>query len=299
MILITGATGFLGGSIVGKIAEKRKDIRILAIDYENAGRVYPEFDVVKGDITRKETLSGVGRDVDTVVHLAGLVSYSKKKRDNLMLINHEGTKNLLEECKNAGRFVFSSSVSVYGEIAPGEKADEDYQRNPINAYGLSKLMAEQEVLNSGIPFIIFRIAPVYGSGSPQWKTNLSMLEKGFPIPKTGNLTHITHISNLVQAFDLSLKSDQGVYNIADPAPLKFTELAGRLVSMLGKKPRTLPMWVVKALAFLKGKSGYMDILTMNRNYDISSAMKKMNYSPEENTDSWLREMVDWYSGKAE
>ncbi len=293
MILITGATGFIGTQVVKKIAEKRNDIRILAIDYENAKMIYPNFEVVKGDITTKESLSIAGKDVDTVVHLAGTVSYSASK-ELINLINLEGTKNVIAACREAERFVFSSSVSVYGEITGSVPADEEYPRGPINPYGLSKLEAEEEINNSGIPFVVFRIAPVYGKGSAQWLKNLGMLEKGFPIPRTDNMTHIVHVSNLVRAFGQSLHGDTGIFNIADPKPLKFVDLAESLVTLLGKKPRKLPMWMVKAFAFVTRKDEYLNVLTMNRNYDITRAMKRLDYIPKDNTLEWLKEMVDWY-----
>ncbi|MBN2043103.1 MAG: NAD(P)-dependent oxidoreductase [Candidatus Aenigmarchaeota archaeon] len=293
MILITGATGFLGGHIVKNIAEKRNDIRILAVDYENAKMMYPNFEVVRGDIVTKDGLEEACKDVDTVVHLAGMVSYSASKK-LISMINYEGTKNLLEACVRAGRFIFSSSVSVYGEIKPGDIADEEYQRNPMNPYGLSKLEAEEEIINSGIPYVIFRIAPVYGRGSPQWMKNLGMLEKGFPIPKTENMTHIVHVSNLAHAFGQSLRGDTGIFNIADPKPVKFVDLAESLVTLLGKKPRRLPVWMVKAFAFALRKEKYIDVLTMNRNYDITRAMKKLDYMPDDNMSQWLKEMVEWY-----
>ncbi|MEE9323333.1 MAG: NAD-dependent epimerase/dehydratase family protein, partial [Candidatus Aenigmarchaeota archaeon] len=79
MLLVTGAAGFVGTNIVKEIGKIRDDIRILDIDIGNAKKLYPRYEIVKGDITRKETLKGAGKDIDTVIHLAGLVSYSKPR----------------------------------------------------------------------------------------------------------------------------------------------------------------------------------------------------------------------------
>ncbi len=292
MLLVTGATGFVGTNIMKEIGKRRKDIRILDIDIESAKRLYPRYEIVKGDITKPETLKGVGKDIDVVIHLAGLVSYTKPM-EVLFRVNTEGTRNVLEACKEADKFVFSSSVSVYGEIK-GE-ADESYPRNPMNPYGESKREAENLVRNSGLRNLIFRIAPIYGEGSPQWAKNLSLLDKGFPIPRTPNLTHVTHISNAVQAFVLGMKpKSEGIYNIADERPVKFAEFAEILVEMLGKEANILPYWIVSLLARIKGMKTYLGVLTMNRNYDIANAIRELDYKPKLDFLGELKNMVDYY-----
>ena len=292
MLLVTGATGFVGTNILKEIGKTRKDIRILDIDTETAKKLYPKYEIVKGDITKPETLKGVGKGVDVVIHLAGMVSYTKP-REVLLKVNTEGTKNILQECKEADKFIFSSSVSVYGEIKG--QADESYPRNPKNPYGESKREAENLVRDSGIKNLIFRIAPIYGEGSPQWLKNLSLLDKGFPIPRTSNLTHVTHISNAIQAFKIGMKPKfEGIYNIADVKPVKFIDFAEILVELLEKKPKTLPYWLVSMMARLKGMKTYLDVLTMNRNYDIANAVKELDYNPKIDFLGELSKMVGWY-----
>jgi nucleoside-diphosphate-sugar epimerase len=275
-----------------EITATGRDVRILACDVAAAKKMYPKSEVVKGDITLPDTLKGVGKDVGTVIHLAGLVSYTKPE-EFLRSINADGTRNVLEACKKADRLIFSSSVSVYGEIR-GQAADENYPAKPKNAYGRSKLEAEGAILSSGMKGVILRIAPLYGAGSPQWTKNLALLEKGFPIPNTKNLTHVAHVSNAASAFALALKPKaRGVYNIADQAPVKFTDFAGELVSLLGRKPSTLPYWFVNSIATMRGMGAYFDVLTMNRSYDITKA-KELGYDPSIDFDAELRKMVDWY-----
>jgi UDP-glucose 4-epimerase len=291
MLLVTGATGFLGSNVMRAIASERKDIRILAHDYEKAKKMYPFCEVMMGDITQPQSLKGVGKDVDTLVHLAGLVSYTKSKNE-LFEINVEGTKNILEACSGLKKSILASSVSVYGEIKG--KADESYPIKPENFYGWSKAEAEKVVADSGVTSVVFRIAPIYGEGSPQWLRNLKLLEKGFPIPETKNLTHVTHISNAAQAFRLALKPRaKGIYNIADEKPVNFVDFASELVRLLGKRPKVMPYWLVSLGARMKGMKAYFDVLTLNRNYDISKA-KELGYKPEVDFSTELKKMIEWY-----
>jgi nucleoside-diphosphate-sugar epimerase len=292
MLLVTGGTGFVGRNLIREIGKTRKDIRILSKDFEGAKKMYPKYEVFKGDVTRQETLSGVAKDIDMVIHLAGIVSYSKP-REEMFRINVKGTKNILRACERANKLLFASSVSVYGEIRG--QADESYPRDPRNFYGESKREAENLVRDSGMRNLIFRIAPIYGEGSPVWQRNLSLLERGFPIPKTENMIHVTHIKNAVQAFVLGMKpKSEGIYNIADEEPVGFVEFAKTLVEMLGRKPKTLPYWMVSLLARIKGMKTYLDVLTMNRNYDIANARKELKYNPELDFQKELRKMVDSY-----
>mgnify|MGYP000465734581 CR=1 FL=1 len=257
MLLITGGTGFIGKNLVPSLLEEY-DVRLLTRDPVDAKRLFPKAEIYKGDITKKDSLRKALKDIDSVVHLAGIVSYSLP-REELFRINFKGTKNLLEYCTKIDKFIFSSSVSVYGETRT--KATENYRCRPANPYGESKLKAEKAVLQSRIPSVVFRIAPIYGVGSPSWLKNLKLLERGFPIPRTKNLTHIIHITDVVQAFELGLKKGEGVYNIADKEPVRFTEFAEMLVRALGKRPVKMPAWFVNLLAAASGKKTYCLLYT--------------------------------------
>jgi len=298
MLLVTGATGFLGSNVMKAIAGPErhgKGTIILAPDYENARKMYPKYRIIRGDITRPgmlDELKKAAKDIDTVIHLAGMVSYTQPK-DALFEVNVEGTRAVLEACPHAKKIIFSSSVSVYGEITG--MADESYPLSPENFYGWSKLEAEKLIADAGVRSVIFRIAPIYGAGSPQWLKNLKLLEKGFPIPNTENLTHVTHISNAVQAFRLALKPKaSGLYNIADEKPVKFTEFASELVRLLGRQPKVMPYWLVSLAAGMRGMGTYLKVLTMNRNYDVTKAEKEMGYKPEVDFESELKKMIEWY-----
>jgi len=294
MILVTGATGFIGKELTQNLLSKGHKVKVLCRDEEKAKEIFPKADVFRGDLSQPETLKSAAKGVETVVHLAGMVSYSRP-REEIFSANVETTRNLLAECRNVKRIVFSSSVSVYGEVR--EKADEYYPLGPANAYGQSKLECERLIESSGIPYIMLRIAPIYGKGSPSWGKNLRLLEKGFPVPKTKNLTHVVHISDVVQALEKSVKAGRdrkGIYNIAGSRPLPFVSFAEDIMKLLGKKPRRMPMFVVKGIAKGMGMGAYFDVLTMNRNYVIRKAGKDLGYAPKAEFKKKLKEMVEWY-----
>jgi nucleoside-diphosphate-sugar epimerase len=293
MILVTGACGFLGASLVPELLGKGYSVRALCRSPESAKTLPKKVDASIGDVTIPETLGGALRGVETVIHLAGMVSYSKP-REELFRVNAIGTRNLLDQCKGVKKFVLASSVSVYGEIR-GE-ADESYPIMPGTAYGESKAAAERFAQASGIRSVMLRIAPMYGKGSDSWVKNLELLDRGFPIPSTKNLTHVVHVSDAVQAIVKSVEKGEGAYNIAAGKPVPFVDFAEEIVRALGKNPRRLPPFMVSAMATAAGMKRYLDVLTMNRNYSIRKAAEEIGYAPKADFSEKVREMVEWYRG---
>ncbi|MFH0957055.1 MAG: NAD(P)-dependent oxidoreductase [Candidatus Aenigmatarchaeota archaeon] len=293
MILVTGASGFIGSAIVPELLSQGYSVRALCRSADAAKSLPKKADASIGDVTIPETLGSALHGVDTVIHLAGMVSYSKP-REELFRVNAIGTRNLLDQCGDVKKFVLSSSVSVYGQVR-GE-ADESYPVLPGTPYGESKAAAERFVSASGIRSVVLRIAPIYGKGSEAWVKNLELLDRGFPIPSTRNLTHVVHVTDAVQAIVKSVEKGEGTYNIASEKPVPFVEFAEAIVRMLGKKPRRLPSFMVCAMASAAGMKRYMDVLTMNRNYSIRKAREELGYAPKADFESKAREMVEWYRG---
>lgn len=304
MILITGGSGFIGSHITSQLLEKGYSIRILdnktfdpkiiheVISKQRVGSpAIGKVEYAKADILKKDGLKKHSKDIDTVIHLAGIISYSKT-REQLFQINVGGTQNLLEACKSAEKFILSSSVSVYPETS--EIITEKTPTNPETPYGESKLEAEKLVEASGLKHANLRLAPVYGVGSPIWLKNLRLLEKGFPIPNTKSMTHVLSVENAAQAFTLSVKKGNGVYLIADKGAVPFVDFASKLVTLLGKKPRVAHPILVNIVAMAFRMKKYLDVLTKNRQYDISKAARELGYKPKENFQQELEKMVEWY-----
>lgn len=289
MILVTGGTGFIGTALIKRLLEQGHEVRLFKWYKEKVD--FPVTEVVEGDILDMESLKKACKGVDKVVHLAGVVSYTMP-REEIFKINVQGTKNVLNACKNSKRFVLASSVSVYGPRRG--LIDEDAPTNPMNNYGASKLEAEEAVLESGLDYAIVRMAPIYGAGSPQWLKNMKMLEDGFPVPRTSSNTHVLSLDNAVEGLLAALKGPEGIYNIADDAPVPFMEFASEIVRLLGKEPKIVPMWLLRIGAMFKGMGPYLDVLTHERNYDITKAKKELKYKPGKDFDEQLKRMVEWY-----
>jgi nucleoside-diphosphate-sugar epimerase len=149
-ILVTGAAGFLGSRLVGALLSGREGLRhvsrILAADTAACQVRDPRVACRTGSITDAEFITSiVDQDVDVVYHLAAVVSGQAEAEFDLgMHVNFDATRSLLEACRRltkAPRFIFTSSVAVFGGALPGV-VPEDMAVLPQSSYGAEKAMAE-------------------------------------------------------------------------------------------------------------------------------------------------------------
>ena len=171
-ILVTGGAGYIGSHTVRQLGEASE--RIVTLDNLSKGFrdavLYGDF--VEGDTADSKLVSKVLNDyqVDTVVHFAAHTIFPESVADPLKYYRNNtcATRNLLECCLEAGvrHFVFSSTAAVYG-IPESEQCWEDTPTQPINPYGMSKLMTEHMLRDLGaasdLRFIILRYFNVAGS----------------------------------------------------------------------------------------------------------------------------------------
>ncbi|MCK5183225.1 MAG: NAD(P)-dependent oxidoreductase [Candidatus Heimdallarchaeota archaeon] len=176
VILVTGATGFLGGVLIRKLLKNEKltgkDIRVLAladeccVDLEEKG-----VEIVRGDLLHSNSLKGIMKDVSTVYHNAAIVITESVSREVMMKVNFHATIDLAEKLlkeESAKKFVFASSFGVYGMKYPKYPITEEYRKNPQNNYQESKLLAERQLLKlheeNGLDYTAIRNPLIIGPG---------------------------------------------------------------------------------------------------------------------------------------
>ena len=170
-ILITGANGFLGQSILKLL--QAVGVSIYATDLAVTG-VLAGVPYSRADITKLEEIKPVLKNATTVIHVAGLAhvfSGNNVTGEKFRQINEIGTANVALSAAAAGvaHLVIMSSVSVYGPYTD-EAYDEQRLCKPVGPYALSKYNAELRATKiarkSGMSLTIFRLATLYGEGDP-------------------------------------------------------------------------------------------------------------------------------------
>ena len=145
-VLITGATGLLGGHLIKELQQRNEEIRALVLPVENADNLLKQgIEVVRGDITNACSLEPAVNNVEVIFHLAGMMGVWRPLAD-YRLVNVKGSENLYKAAQRAGvrRFVHGSTIGVYGSAADGS-LDEDSPLAPDNPYGRTKMAAEKVV----------------------------------------------------------------------------------------------------------------------------------------------------------
>ena len=143
-IVVTGAAGFIGRALVAALTQRSPDAEIVAVDQSPVDA--PGARVLIGNIAYPRfARSLVDGSVDTVFHLASLVSGGAEQNFELgTKVNLDATRDLLEACRLAGhrpRFVFASSIAIYGGALPDPVTD-DTPPAPRISYGVQKLVCE-------------------------------------------------------------------------------------------------------------------------------------------------------------
>jgi len=178
---------------------------------------------------------------DVVVHCAALVHKNEKKfRDSFKRVNFELAVSVAEKAKRegVGQFVFFSSMSVYGSGVSAVSADT--KPEPETLYGVTKLMAENEILmlaDSSFVVTIVRPPMVYGRNCPGNYKRLSKLVKTFPFfPFSDNKKSVIYVDNLsFFVFDTIKNKKGGVFMPTDNKAVSTSYMAEIIARAVGKK----------------------------------------------------------------
>jgi UDP-glucose 4-epimerase len=269
LIALTGATGFIGRHLVAELPKRGYRVRVLL----RRPAEVPEgaTGAVIGDIASPHNMAAALRDVDAVIHSAGLAhAMSGMPEDDYRAINTQGTLNLARAAERAHvkRFVFLSSIRAQsGPVAAFPLTEADEAR-PTDAYGRSKLDAEQGLDALGIDWVALRPVLVYGPGM---KGNMAALlrlaQSRWPLP-LGSLSaqrSLLSLDNLTSALDVVLKAPGPLRRpmiVADPEPLTVAEIVAAMRSGIGRRPGLVPLpsVLLRLGAALTGRSEAYDRL---------------------------------------
>lgn len=323
-ILVTGASGFLGGYLVEELVTRGYNIRGMVRDPKKVSHLRDlGVETVYGDLTQHETLSEAVRGVDAVIHLAAYYTFTGAKK-LYMLVNVDGTRALAQAALKSGvkRFIYCSSTEAIGPVKnpPG---NEDTPPNPQFEYGRSKLLAEQvvkELGNSGLEYTIVRPSGMYGPRNVDdvayWF--IMAVARGGVLSKfmIGNgeyLVQFAHVRDVVQGFKLVLeKPDVSVgqtYIISDEKAYTYREVYEIISHILNKEPPKIklsPRIAKFLLTFTevydrvrKGENlilrrSIVDAVMTHRAYSINKAKKELGYKPQYDLKKGLEETIKWY-----
>ena len=248
LIALTGATGFIGQFLLRELPKRGYRLRVLLrrpsiVPMESASAVV-------GDLARPQNMAAALADVDAVIHSAGVAhAMSGLPEDDYRMLNTEATLGLARAAKRAGarRFVFLSSIRAQAGPTTERVLTEQQEPQPTDAYGRSKLAAEQGLAELDLDWIALRLVLVYGPGVKGNMAELVRLARSpYPLP-VGGLTgrrSLLALDNLAAAVGTVLSAPAPLRRpliVTDPTPLTIPEMIAALRRGLGRRPGLIPI----------------------------------------------------------
>lgn len=311
MILITGATGFIGNALLNELVQRNKKV-VAAVRSENHHFFDNVLPAKINDVFELEN-THMMHGVDVVIHCAARAHILHNDADSLIgfrKTNTIGTLNLARQAIAAGvkRFVFISSIGVSGNLSEQPFLESDVP-NPQEAYAISKYEAELGLLelskNSGLEVVIVRPPLVYGPNVPgNFSLLLHWMYKNIPLPLNAidNKRSFIALDNLVDFLILCAEHPAAaneMFLIADGEDLSTTELLNRISTLLGNKSRLFSVNKKLLEFFMKlvSKDDLARRLCGSLQVDISKAKRLLNWSPVINVDEGLQKMTTAFLDK--
>jgi nucleoside-diphosphate-sugar epimerase len=262
-VVVTGASGFFGRHLVPfldargykVVAASRQEMR-----FPNAVRAVKIDDIADVD------WAGVVDGAAAVVHLAGLAhATSFIPESDYRRINVLGTKHIAHAARRVGaKIVLMSSVAAQSGPSSKKILEESDAPIPTNAYGRSKLAAEEEVKSVGRNHVIFRPSLTYGldvMGNMGRLVKLAISALPPPLGALTNLRSILAVENMCEAVAFALEKDRALgetFLLADREPISVADMVRCLRRGAGYAVGAIPV-PPNVLAYVLRRAGRYDL----------------------------------------
>jgi nucleoside-diphosphate-sugar epimerase len=242
-VALTGATGFIGKYLLGELALRGYQVRVLL---RSPAALPPGCQhAVIGDLARPINMNAALAGVDTVIHSAGIApSMTGAPAEDFRRLDTGATAALALAARRAGvrRFIFMSSLRAAADASAGEMLTENSEPKPTDAYGRSKLAAEQELAKLDLDWVALRLALVVGPGVKGNMARLIQLARSpYRLPfgalrAKRSLLSIANLSAAVESLIAAREPLRRPLIVADPVPLTVPEMVTAMRAGLGRRP---------------------------------------------------------------
>ncbi len=232
MILVTGATGYIGRHLVARLAANGERPRCLVRDTGRAATLLPaeKVEFVQGDTTQPTTLGAAVQGIDTIVHCAFITADRKAASDTFYEdTNVRGTANLIKAAKAAGvkRMIELSGL--------GTKPDKP------GSYMQGRYLAEKMLVDSGLDWTIIRPSVLFGKDAPFIKGLANLIRTAPVVPLIGGgktMFQPIYVEDVVTVVmkvleDLARTSGH-IYTIGGPNYYSFSQVFDVLLHAMHK-----------------------------------------------------------------
>jgi nucleoside-diphosphate-sugar epimerase len=321
-VLVTGATGLLGGHLIKELQQRHEQIRALVLPLENADRLVEQgVEVVRGDITDANTLGPAVKDIEMIFHLAGMMGVWRPLAE-YRLVNVTGSANLYQAAQQAGvrRFVHTSSHTVYGLGHGRFLSEQDALRPDPDPYSLTKAegdrLIRRLIFNSKVETVILRPGTFFGPGDRLHFGRMAQKVKdgkGLILGRGDNALPFCYVTDVVQGFLLAAyhqNAPGNVYNITNDRPLTQLEMFNAIADAVGGvRPRLhlpyLPIYYGSVVAEkvvaratrtkpVVTQLGAMMFGSDNR-HSVEKARRELGFEPKVDLREGIQLAAEWFN----
>ena len=319
-VLVTGASGFLGGRVITRLLEMGHEVVALVRETSNTEGLPKNIEIRVADLFDIPSLEAAVQGANVVVHFAAYFDFYPSDEDLMFKVNVEGPSNLMKACvgTDVERFIYCSSTETIGSVRfpPGT---EDTELRPVFSYGESKILAERAIreitANTGLAHIILRPTGVMGEGDLYITYEVAhelYHGKVFALPRDLSARFMfIHIDDVVSGFIAALTPMAALNNTIILCPdesMSWEEFVAVMTERLGVKPPRLrvPKIVTKlGMALLspfknRKKMTFfwhmkaVDIMYANREYSNEKAKRLLGWAPQVTMTEGFQRAIDWY-----
>ena len=278
-VLVTGASGFVGGVVCAELLARGHDVAALV---RRPGSEPPGTEAVRGDLTDGASLRAALEQArpECVIHLAAEIA-AQRNEAKVREVNVEGTRRLIDACVAAGRprVVFASTV-VTGD-AEGRTLDEDTPLPVQTAYGRSKQECERLLRDSGLDAVVIRPGHVYGAGgwyAEEFVKRLRAPGRFAVVGRGDNWWDVVRVEDVAAAIaDAAERAPAGsLYHVADDEPIRYYDFVALTAQALGLGP---PRRIPAALARLAAGRGPVLAVTRSARTSNERIKRELGWAP--------------------
>jgi UDP-glucose 4-epimerase len=297
-VLVTGGSGFIGSHVVDRVRARGHDVRIFDLV---PSPYHDDVDTALGDLCNAGDVARALEGCDAVVHLAAVADVDKVAQDPALTdrVNVHGTQVLLDGVRDRDieRFVYASTIWVYGDAAGPEALDEDTPLDhPKHFYTATKIAGEMYTVSYGelygVEWTILRFGIPYGPRARPTAVVPAFTAKalaGQPLTIAGDGTQsrrFVYVEDLAEGVAASLvpAAANRVYNLVGRENTSVRAIARAVRDVVGDLP----------IVHIEGRAGDL----RGGNISGERAARELGWEPTTTFVDGVRRYVDWVTADA-
>ncbi|MGJ0395040.1 MAG: hopanoid-associated sugar epimerase [Methylocystis sp.] len=318
-ILVTGASGFIGGAVVKRLRAEGAAVRALVRRSSPRDNVPDDCEIYEGDVTDRESVRRAMTGVSALFHLAADYRLWAPDPEPVMRVNVSGTEIVMREALRAGvaRVVHTSSVATLDpDSAPCTESDRLTPERAVGAYKLSKILSERlverMVADEGLPAVIVCPSAPLGAGdvrpTPTGRIVCEAMRGGMPAYVDTGL-NIAHVEDVAEGHIAAMEVGKiGERYILGGDNLTLRDLLIEISRVTGRPPpwTKLPRWPLMPLAYaneivarFSGSEPFLNRESLRLSakrmfFDDSKARRALGYKTRPTADA-VADAVRWFA----